>query len=61
MSILLSIPLAMYAAATPSKLQRKLQDTNTELERFRSIINKYVVTACTKSKALQQKTFSYYH
>ena len=47
LSILLSIPLAMYAAATPSKLQRKLQDTNTELERFRSIIDKYVVTACT--------------
>ncbi|MDD2358486.1 MAG: diguanylate cyclase [Thiovulaceae bacterium] len=47
LSILLSIPLAMYAAAAPSKLQRKLFDSNKELERFRSIIDKYVVTACT--------------
>ncbi len=47
LSILLSIPLAMYAATAPSRLQRKLHDTNTELERFRSIIDKYVVTACT--------------
>ena len=45
--ILLSIPLAMYAATTPSKLQRKLQDANIELERFSSIIDKYVVTATT--------------
>jgi len=47
LSILFSIPLAMYAATTPSKLQRKLLDSNKELERFRSIIDKYVVTVCT--------------
>ena len=47
LSIFLSIPLAMYAATTPSKLQRKLQDTNIELERFASIIDNYVVTATT--------------
>ena len=47
LSILLSIPLAMYAAATPSKLQKRLHDANVELERFRSIIDKYVVTAYT--------------
>ncbi|WP_345992984.1 diguanylate cyclase [Sulfurimonas sp. HSL-1716] len=47
LSVLLSIPLAMYAARAPSKLQKTLQDTNLDLQRFAQIIDKYVITATT--------------
>ncbi|MBU0632885.1 diguanylate cyclase [bacterium] len=47
LSILLSIPLAIYAASTPSKLQKKLHETNVELKRFAYIIDQYVITATT--------------
>ncbi|WP_345980020.1 diguanylate cyclase [Sulfurimonas sp. HSL3-2] len=47
LSILLSIPLAIYAASTPSKLQRTLHDANIEMKRFAYIIDKYVITATT--------------
>ena len=47
LSILLSIPLAVYAASTPSKLQKTLHDANVEMKRFAYIIDKYVITATT--------------
>lgn len=47
LSILLSIPLAIYAASTPSKLQKTLHDANIEMKRFTYIIDKYVITATT--------------
>lgn len=47
LSILLSIPLAMYTASAPSKLQKTLHDANIEMKRFAYIIDKYVITATT--------------
>ena len=47
LSILFSIPLAMYASYTPSRLQQALLNSNTELKRFADIIDKYVITATT--------------
>ena len=47
LSILFSIPLAIYTARTPSRLQKTLHDANIEMKRFAYIIDKYVITATT--------------
>lgn len=52
LSILISIPLAMYASFTPSKLQKALLNANTELKRFADIIDKQVITATTKTNSI---------
>lgn len=52
LSILLSIPLALYVSSTPSKLQKALHGANIELQRFANIIDKYVVTATTNSSGV---------
>lgn len=48
LSIILSILMALYASAVPSKLQKALLLANNELKRFVKIIDKYVITATTK-------------
>ncbi|MGE4471693.1 MAG: GGDEF domain-containing protein [Sulfuricurvum sp.] len=52
LSILVSIPLALYASITPSKLQKALLASNSELKRFAGIIDKYVVTVTTKTNSI---------
>ncbi|KIM12773.1 MAG: hypothetical protein KU37_02550 [Sulfuricurvum sp. PC08-66] len=52
LSIVLSIPLAMYAAITPSKLQRALVLSNEDLVRFADIIDRYVLTITTKTNSI---------
>jgi diguanylate cyclase (GGDEF)-like protein/PAS domain S-box-containing protein len=52
LSILISIPLAMYASIVPSKLQKALISSNDELKRFAEIIDKYVITATTKKNSI---------
>lgn len=52
LSILISIPLAMYASIVPSQLQKALLNSNTELKRFAEIIDKYVITATTKKNSI---------
>lgn len=52
LSILMSIPLAMYASIVPSKLQKALINSNDELKRFAEIIDKYVITATTKKNSI---------
>lgn len=52
LSILLSIPLAMYASITPSKLQKALLISNNELKRFSDIIDKYVISVTTKTNSI---------
>lgn len=52
LSILISIPLAMYASIIPSQLQKALLNSNTELKRFAEIIDKYVITATTKKNSI---------
>ncbi|MGE4471917.1 MAG: diguanylate cyclase [Sulfuricurvum sp.] len=52
LSILVSIPLALYASITPSKLQKALLVSNSELKRFAGIIDKYVVTVTTKTNSI---------
>jgi len=51
-SIFLSVPLAIYASIAPSKLQKALLISNSELKRFADIIDKYVVTATTKTNSI---------
>jgi diguanylate cyclase (GGDEF)-like protein/PAS domain S-box-containing protein len=52
LSLFLSIPLALYAARTPNKLQKKLNDSNVELKRFSKIIDRYVITATTTPEGI---------
>lgn len=52
LSILLSIPLAVYASLAPSNLQKALVASNNDLKRFADIIDKYVVTATTKTNTI---------
>lgn len=52
LSIILSIPLAMYASLAPSKLQKALLSSNNDLKRFADIIDQYVVTATTKTNSI---------
>lgn len=52
LSLLFSIPLAMYASREPSKLQRALHNSNAELKRFANIIDRYVITVTTKTNGL---------
>lgn len=52
LSIILSIPLAMYASIAPSKLQKALLSSNNDLLRFADIIDQYVVTATTKTNSI---------
>ncbi len=49
LSIILSILMALYASSVPSKLQKALLLANNELKRFAKIIDKYVITATTKT------------
>lgn len=49
LSIILSIPLAMYASLSPSKLQKALLSSNNDLIRFANIIDQHVITATTKT------------
>ncbi|MDY0327686.1 MAG: diguanylate cyclase [Arcobacteraceae bacterium] len=49
LSIILSILMALYASSVPSKLQKALFVANDELKRFAKIIDKYVITATTKT------------
>ncbi len=48
LSILASLIMAMYASIRPAQLQKALQLANKELERFASILDKYVVSTKTK-------------
>lgn len=52
LSILLSIPLALYASITPSKLQKALWASNKELKRFADILDKYVISVTTKTNSM---------
>jgi diguanylate cyclase (GGDEF)-like protein/PAS domain S-box-containing protein len=52
LSILLSIPLALYASLTPSKLQKALWLSNNELKRFADIIDRYVISVTTKTNSI---------
>jgi len=52
LSILMSIPLAIYASITPSNLQKALFKSNNELKRFADIIDKYVITVTTKTNSI---------
>lgn len=52
LSILLSIPLALYASITPSKLQKALWKSNNELKRFTDILDKYVISVTTKTNSI---------
>lgn len=52
LSILISIPLAIFASTTPAKLQKVLAASNIELKRFADIIDKYVITATTKTNSI---------
>lgn len=52
LSIMISIPLAMYASFAPSKLQKALVAANVELKRFSDIIDKHVITATTKTNTI---------
>ncbi|MFA5214703.1 GGDEF domain-containing protein [Sulfuricurvum sp.] len=52
LSIILSIPLAMYASSVPSKLQKALLMSNNELKRFSDIIDKYVISVTTKTNSI---------
>ncbi len=52
LSILLSIPLALYASITPSKLQKALWLSNKELKRFTDILDKYVISVSTKTNSI---------
>lgn len=52
LSVLISIPLAMYASFTPSKLQKALVSANIELKRVSDIIDKHVITATTKTNSI---------
>ncbi len=52
LSALISIPLAIYASITPSRLQKALVSSNTELKRFADIIDRYVITATTKTNSI---------
>jgi diguanylate cyclase (GGDEF)-like protein/PAS domain S-box-containing protein len=49
LSIILSVLMALYASSVPSKLQKALLLANNELKRFAKIIDKYVITATTKT------------
>ncbi|RXJ54447.1 GGDEF domain-containing protein [Candidatus Marinarcus aquaticus] len=48
LSIIISIPLALYASLVPSKLQKELLSSNKELQRFKKIIDTHVITATTQ-------------
>lgn len=48
LSIIISIPLALYASLIPSKLQKELLSSNKELQRFKKIIDTHVITATTQ-------------
>lgn len=52
LSILLSIPLALYASLTPSKVQKALWYSNRDLKRFADIIDRYVITVTTKTNSI---------
>ncbi|MDD2267110.1 GGDEF domain-containing protein [Sulfuricurvum sp.] len=52
LSLLISIPLAIYAARSPIKLQRALHNSNVELKRFSDIIDRYVISATTKTSGI---------
>lgn len=52
LSILLSIPLAIYASITPSKLQKALWISNNELKRFTDILDKYVISVSTRTNSI---------
>ncbi len=52
LSILISIPLAIYASLVPSKLQKALWHSNNELKRFAEIIDKFVITATTTKESV---------
>lgn len=52
LSFLFSIPLAIYASRSPSKLQDVLCKKNGELQLFADIIDRYVITATTKTSGL---------
>jgi len=52
LSLMISIPLAIYTARSPIKLQRTLQNSNSELKRFSDIIDQYVISATTKTSGI---------
>ncbi|MDD5118012.1 MAG: diguanylate cyclase [Sulfuricurvum sp.] len=52
LSLMISIPLAIYAARSPIKLQRALQNSNSELKRFSDIIDQYVISTTTKTSGI---------
>jgi diguanylate cyclase (GGDEF)-like protein/PAS domain S-box-containing protein len=52
LSAIISIPLAIYASVTPSRLQKALVSSNIELKRFADIIDRYVITATTKTSSI---------
>ncbi|MDD5211942.1 MAG: diguanylate cyclase [Sulfuricurvum sp.] len=52
LSLLISIPLGIYAARAPIRLQRALHSSNIELKRFSDIIDRYVVSATTKTSGI---------
>lgn len=52
LSIIISIPLAILASIAPSKLQKSLILVNTDLKRFVDIVDKYVITATTKTNSI---------
>jgi diguanylate cyclase (GGDEF)-like protein/PAS domain S-box-containing protein len=48
-TVILSLIIAIFVAKTPIEIQRKLFRANMKLKEFKSIIDKYVITATTKS------------
>lgn len=52
LSLLVSIPLAIFASLIPARLQQVLATSNAELKRFTAIIDKYVITATTSPNSI---------
>ncbi len=48
-TVVLSLIMAIFVSKTPIEIQRKLFKANNRLKEFKSIIDKYVITATTKS------------
>lgn len=47
-TVVLSLIMAIFVSKTPIEIQRKLLKANNRLKEFKSIIDKYVITATTK-------------
>lgn len=60
LSILVSIPMAIYASLAPSKLQKALLASNNDLKRFADIIDRYVATVTTKTNTIVTSVSSAY-